>query len=153
MFEHFSTLYMKGLKQKYLRYNSTPFMNKTLRKAIISRSKLKRRYNLDRIIINFENYKEQRNICVNLLRKSKKQYFKNIDVKNVTDNKKFRKTMTPKFSNKCKTTIIIVLIENEKILQDNKVLANTFNNYFTDVTNCLGLKKKTLDLRILSTSS
>ena len=149
MFEHFSTLYMKGLKQKYLRYNSTPFMNKTLRKAIISRSKLKRRYNLDRIIINFENYKEQRNICVNLLRKSKKQYFKNIDVKNVTDNKKFWKTMTPKFSNKCKTRNIIILIENEKILQINKVLANTFNNYFTDVTNSLGLKKKTLDLRML----
>ena len=151
MFDHFSTLYMKGLKQKYIRYNSTPFMNRTLRKAIMTRSKLKRRYNW--YLINFENYKEQRNICVNLLRKSKKQYFKNIDVKNVTDNKKFWKTMTPKFSNKCKTTIIIILIENEKILLDNKVLANTFNNYFTDVTNCLGLKKKTLDLRILSTSS
>ena len=38
-------------------------------------SKLKRRYNLDKTIINFENYNKQRNICVNLLRKSKKQYF------------------------------------------------------------------------------
>ena len=97
MFEHFSTLYMKGLKQKYLRYNSTPFMNKTLRKAIISRSKLKRRYNLDRIIINFENYKEQRNICDNLLRKSKKQYFKNIDLKNVKITKSFGKLLHQDF--------------------------------------------------------
>ena len=63
-------------------------MNKTLRKAIMTRSKLKRRYNFDRTTINFEKYKRQRNIYVNLLRKSKKQYFSNIGVKNVTDNKK-----------------------------------------------------------------
>ena len=30
------------LKQKYLRYNNTPFMNRTLRKAIMTRFKLKR---------------------------------------------------------------------------------------------------------------
>ena len=63
-------------------------MNKTLRKAITTRSKLKRRYNFDRTTINFGKYKRQRNIYVNLLRKSKKQYFNNIGVKNVTDNKK-----------------------------------------------------------------
>ena len=63
-------------------------MNKTLRKAIMTRSKLKRRYNFDRTTINFEKYKRQRNIYVNLLRKSKKQYFNNIGVKNATDNKK-----------------------------------------------------------------
>ena len=69
----------------------------------MTRSKLKRRYNLDRTTINLEKYKKQRNICVNLLGKSKNQYFNNIDVKNVTDNKKFWKTIRPKFSNKCKT--------------------------------------------------
>ena len=69
----------------------------------MTRSKLKRRYNLDRTTINFENYKKQRNTCVTLLRKSEKQYFNNIDVKNVTDNKKFSKTSRPKFSHTCKT--------------------------------------------------
>ena len=60
-------------------------MNRTLRKAIMT--KLKRRYNLDRTTISFEKYMKQRNICVNLLRKCKKQCFSNIDVKNVTDYK------------------------------------------------------------------
>ena len=60
------------LKYKYLRYDNSPFMNKTLRKAIMTRSKLKRRYNLDRTTINFEKYKKQRNICVNLSCKSKR---------------------------------------------------------------------------------
>ena len=33
-------------------------MNKVLRKVIVTRSKLKRRYNLDRTNINFEKYKK-----------------------------------------------------------------------------------------------
>ena len=47
---------------------------------------------------------------MDLLRKSKKQYFNNIDVKNVTDSKKFPKTIGPKFSNKCKTANTIILV-------------------------------------------
>ena len=81
-----------------------------LRKAIMTRSKLENSCNLGRTSINFENYKKQRNICVNLLRKSKKQYFNNIDVKNVMGNKKFWRTIRPKLSKKCKTTKRIILV-------------------------------------------
>ena len=52
----------------------------------MTRSKLKRRYNLEKTILNFENCKKQHNICVNLLHKSKTQYFNNTDVKNVMDS-------------------------------------------------------------------
>ena len=75
-------------------------MNKVLRKVIVTRSKLKRRYNLDRTNINFEKYKKLRSLCIDRLRKSKKQYFNNIDPKNITNNKNFWKTIRPKFSNK-----------------------------------------------------
>ena len=75
-------------------------MNKVLRKVIVTRSKLKRRYNLDRTNINFEKYKKLRSLCIDRLRKSKEQYFNNIDAKNITNNKKFWKTIRPKFSNK-----------------------------------------------------
>ena len=90
-------------------------MNRTLRKAIMTRSKLENSCNLGRTSINFENYKKQRNICVNLLRKSKKQYFNNIDVKNVMGNKKFWRTIRPKLSKKCKTTKRIILVENHSV--------------------------------------
>ena len=60
-------------------------MNRTLRKAIMTSSKLKRRYNIDRTTVNFKNYKKQREISVNLLCKSEKQYFNNIDVENVME--------------------------------------------------------------------
>ena len=88
-------------------------------------------------------------MCQSFIKKSKKQYFNNIDVKNVADNKKFWKTMRTQFSNKCKTANTIFLVEDEKLLQVKKAIANTFNNYFTDVTYFLGLKKNKLDLRIL----
>ena len=121
-------------------------MNKTLRKAIMTRSMLKRRYNLDRTTINFEKYKKQLNIYVSLLRKSKKQYFNNTDVKNLTDNKKFWKIIRPKFSNKCKTANTIILVEDEKILQDEKAIANTFHKCFTDVTHSLDVTNSLLVL-------
>ena len=111
----------------------------------MTRCKPKRRYKLDRTTINFENYKKQRHICVNLLRKSKKQYFNNIDFKNVTDNEKLWKTIRQKFPNKCKTANTIILVENEKNLQDEKAIANTFINYFTKVTHSLGLQKKNIE--------
>ena len=60
-----------SLKLKYLRYNNSPFMNRTFRKAIMTRFNLKRRYNFI-TTINSENYKKQGNVCVNLSRKSKK---------------------------------------------------------------------------------
>ena len=121
-------------------------MNKTLRKAIMTRSMLKRRYNLDRTTINFEKYKKQLNIYVNLLRKNKKQYFNNADVKNLTDNKKFWKIIKPKFSNKCKIANTIILVEDEKILQDEKAIANTFHKCFTDVTHSLDVTNSLLVL-------
>ena len=48
--------------------------------------------------------------------------------------------------NKCKTANTIILVEDEKILQEGKAIAITFNNYFTDVTHSLGLKKKNIGL-------
>ena len=62
-------------------------MTKTLRKAIMHRSKLKNVYIRKRNDKNWENYK-QRNICVDLLRKTKTEYFENLNVKDMSDNRK-----------------------------------------------------------------
>ena len=48
--------------------------------------------------------------------------------------------------NKCKTANTNILVENEKILQNEQAIANTFIDYFTDVTHSLGLKKKNVGL-------
>ena len=59
-------------------------MTKKLRKEIMKRSTLKHNFKKNRNRENWCKYKTQRNYCVNLLRKSKKQYFSNINVSDVT---------------------------------------------------------------------
>ena len=74
------------IKRKYIRANDGPFVTKALRKAIMLRSKLRNRYNKNRTEENERGFKKQRNWCVKLLRKSKCNYYQNLDLKNLSDN-------------------------------------------------------------------
>ena len=63
-------------------------MNKGVRKEILKRSKLKSNFNKQ----SYENWckrKSQRNCCMNLLRKTKRQHFSNINFRNMTNNRNF----------------------------------------------------------------
>ena len=86
-------------------------MSKELRKVIMKRSQLKNRYNKNR---NYENsylYKKQRNFCVSLLRIAKRNYFKNGKIQDITDNKKFWKTIRSYFSDKGYNQTKITIVE------------------------------------------
>ena len=76
------------VKKKIQRYNNNPSMTKQPRKAIMHRSGLKNIFNKNRTPKTRASYKKQLNFCVNLLRKTKKEYFENINVKGINDNKK-----------------------------------------------------------------
>jgi len=89
------------LKQKYLRANNASFVTKELRQAIMKRSKLRNSYlkhKTEREITG-DAYRKQRNLCVSLLKKSKRYYFGKFDVKNVTENKNVWSKVSPLFSN------------------------------------------------------
>ena len=75
-------------------------MTKTLRKAIVHRSKLKNIFHKTRAKEDWNNCKKQRNFCVNLLRNTMKDYFQKLNIKDLADNKKFWKTIKPFFNNK-----------------------------------------------------
>ena len=45
------------------------------------------------MVETFNAYKAQRNRCVNILRKTKCDYYKSLDLKDFTDSQKFRKTV------------------------------------------------------------
>ena len=103
------------IKKKIMRFNNNPFMSKALRKAItiiMHRSKFKNIYNKYRTEDMWANYKKQRNFCVNLLRKSKTEYFQKLNVKGLSDNKKLWKTIKPFFSSKGLNTNKLMLKEN-----------------------------------------
>ena len=92
-------------------------------------SKLRNKFNRNRNHENWCNFKFQRNYCVNLLRKTKKQY-ENLNVDNVMDNQTFRKTLKSYFSDKGSNSKRINLLENDSILTDSKDIAKTMNNFF-----------------------
>ena len=123
------------IKTKTVRFNNSPFMNKDLSKAIMTRFRLKNKYNKNPNDLNRYNYKRQRNYCVNLSKRVKKAYYSNIDVRKVNDNKKFWDTIKPFFSDKNISKKYISLIEKDTIITDDSSLADTFNSYFSSITN------------------
>ena len=98
-------------------------MKKELRKEILLLSKLKNKFNKKRNHINWWNYKRQRNRCLSILRKTKKEYFNSFNIKQVSDNKPLQKSVKPLFN-------------------DEEEIANIMNNYFINVTKTLNLKKQ-----------
>ena len=114
-------------KKRFIRANEAPSMNKTLKKAIMKRSRLRNTFLKNRTEENKRNYNKERNFCVNLLRKEKKNFFEKIDVNKVTDNKTIWKTVKPLFSNKTVISDKITLVKDNEIVSDNKEVADTFN--------------------------
>ena len=117
-------------------------MTNTLRKAIMKRSKLRSKFNEEKKFENWSEYKRQRNLCSNLLKLSKKHHFNSLNVNDVTENKKFWKTIKPFPTEKNKTTNNIILTENNRTVREDKAICQIFDTYFTnDVTKGLKLRQ------------
>ncbi len=103
-YEEFEKLYLEVLekhapfKQKIIRGNHAPYMNKALRKAIMKRTQLQNKYYRSGNDVDAKLYKKQRHFVTRFYKKQKKKYFNSMDVSNFTDNKKFLE--------KCKSTFL-----------------------------------------------
>ena len=84
-------------KKKTLRGNDSSFMNKELSKTIMTRTKLRNKFQKNRTEGNWRPYTRQRNYCLLLLyfKNFTREFYGNINEKDVTDNKTFWKTMKP----------------------------------------------------------
>ena len=98
------------VKKKYLRANHSKFVNKELSKAMMLRTKAKR------------------------------SYFENLDIKNLSDNRKFWGTVKPPFSNKVRSNDYITLNENDLLIQNEYKIANIFNTFFVNIVPNLGIE-------------
>ena len=104
-----------SLKQKHGRANISPFINKTILKAIMKRMRLKNgfiKYWCERIK---RAYNAQENLCVFLVRLAKKEYFDKLNLRNVTDNKKFWKNVKQLFTEKGINHDKIIHVEDDEI--------------------------------------
>ena len=119
------------LKEKLVRANNAPFMNKTLAKAFMTRSRLRNKFLNNPTFDNESEYKKYRNYCTRLVRKEKKAFYNNLDTNVITDNKKFWKTVTPLFSEKHFSANKITLVEGDRIISTDAEVAETFNSFFS----------------------
>ena len=100
-------------------------------------------------------YNKQRNYCVSLIRKEKKAYYSNLNIRDVTDNKTFWRKVKPLFSEKVNLQKKILLVEKgndlsdpeissevEKVISEDMEIAETFNEFFVNIVPSLKLSPK-----------
>ena len=128
------------VKKIYLRANHSKFVNKELSKAMMLRTKLRNKFLKQKTTETRSAYNKQRNICVSILRKAKRSYFENLDIKNLSDNRKFWGTIKPLFSNKVRSNDYIILNENDLLIRNEYKIANIFNTFFVNIVPNLGME-------------
>ena len=120
-------------KKKYVRGNNKPFMTKAYSKAIMHRTRLRNKFLKNPTDSNKVLYNRQRNYCVCLLRKEKKEYFANLNEKTITGNRKFWHTLKPFLSDKVKSKEAIILVNKENVESKESEVAKIFNEFFSNI--------------------
>ena len=116
-------------------------MNRILSKAFMHRSKLKNKYHKSPTEKNKNLYKKYRNFCVGLLKKEKKKFYTNLDLKDIADNKTFWNNVKPLFTGKSKLKTNITIIEKENVVIEKEKVAEILNNYFIEAVQNLEIEK------------
>ena len=78
------------IKKRYVRANQAAFINKKIKKEIMKRSRLRKKFLNTKSDIDRKAYNNQRNLYVSLIRSEKKNFFNNIITSDITDNKTFK---------------------------------------------------------------
>ena len=102
-------------------------MNNKISQTILTRTMLRNRFLKNRSNRRKDLFRKQRNLCVSPLRKSKKDYFSKLNEKQITDNKRFWKTVKPFLSNKVQSSERINLTEENDSLM---TVAKELNSFF-----------------------
>ena len=128
------------MKEKYIRRNQAPFINESVRKAVMVRTQLLNKFRKENPFINELAYKRQRNICTKLIKKTKRNFYNNLNVNKITVNKSFWKTVKPSFTEKTLKDEKIVLFENDTTFSEENEVAEIFRSYFDGIVDGLNIK-------------
>ena len=146
-FENAVTLSLNSVsaeKKRTLRANDKDFVTKEMRKAIMRRSFLENQKFELKTEESILAFKKQKNYCNRLRKRTRKNYYDNLDLRKITDNNKFWDTLCPLFSDKGGIREKIVLVENNEIISGKKEVAEIFNNYFAGSADSLGITENKL---------
>ena len=135
-------------EKRFLLANRKSFINTEISKAIITRTNLRncflKKKESDE---NRPLFCNQRNKCVSLARKVKRDYFTGLRDKYIGENKCFWKTVKPFWSNKAQFSERIKLAEEDDFLATNEEeAAMKLNDFFSNAVN---LKLRSLRILII----
>ena len=72
-----------------------------------------------------------------MYKRERRKYCEKLDLKNITDNKKFWKIIKPFLSNKSCESSKISLKEGDEIISDDSEVADILNKHFVNSVRCL----------------
>ena len=128
------------LKKQYVKSNHKTFMMNEISKAIMIRTRLRNHFLKNKSNRNRDLFRKQRNLCVRLLRKSKKDYFTKLNEKQITDNKRFCKIVEPFLLNKVQSSERINITEESKsLVVDCGKVSKELNSFFSFVVKNLNI--------------
>ena len=122
------------LKKRHLKGNHVPFMTKEYSKAIMTKSRLRHKYNKTRTSGNWNAYEKQRNLCTSLSRKNIKRHFENLTFEDQSGNRSFWKAIKPYLPNNGKVSNDnFILYENSELISDEKDVAEVLNDFYINI--------------------
>ena len=135
----FKTIYDKNfkitVKKTHNKYKK-PWLTMELVKLIRKKHKLYKKYCKDATEVNKKSYKNMRNIVNKLLRKARKDYYFDKFQVNKNNLKNTWNIIKKLIGNKNKTLPTYMIVNGDKV-EDNKDIANSFNDLFVNLGNKL----------------
>ena len=111
-------------------------MNKSVRKAIMVQAQPLNKFKKENPFINELAYKKrQPNFCTTLIKKTERNFYNNLNVNKITDNKSFWKTVKPSFTEKTLKGEKTVLFENDTTFLEENEVAEIFRDGIVDGLN------------------
>ena len=129
------------MKKKILRANHKAYMKKNLRKAMMKRSELETKFYRTKNPVDQVAYKKQKNFVSRLYKRERRNLYNNLDIHNITDNKRFWRTMKPLFNDKSSSNQVNNLLIDGKIVNKDDEIAQNLYNYFANAVKSLDIKE------------
>lgn len=107
-------------------------MAKKLKKPTMTRARLEKCYLKDTSPENFSLYKKHQNHISCLHKKDRKHLYINLDVKGLSDSRKFWENVKLFLTDKSHADNQIIFVENGKLCTDDQFSCETFNSFFQE---------------------
>ena len=99
----------------------------------MNRTRLRNTFLRSRSTEDRSAYNQQRNFYLSLIRKAKKDYYKNLDERRLLTINLSGELLKPLLSDKNSPFSKITLLENELLLNDDEKISSTLNDLFSNV--------------------